>query len=154
MAYDRRLRFDVRVDTDVSPQHMEVTTGSDGVVHFDGVGCAHLPRGGDLNVSWIASGGVFVPVKDATAGTGSYAAEAGTSSTRPRARSRRDDGRLILDFDFAYNPSCAYDAASACPLAPAGNTLTRSLPAGELNAAAGARRGSALQCPSPLRIFL
>jgi hypothetical protein len=43
-----------------------------------------------------------------------------------------DDGRLILDFNFAYNPSCAYDAAWACPLAPAGNTLSRPLRAGEL----------------------
>ena len=43
-----------------------------------------------------------------------------------------EGGRLVLDFNFAYNPSCAYDPAWACPLAPAGNTLSRPLQAGEL----------------------
>ena len=27
------------------------------------------------------------------------------------------DGRLVLDFNFAYNPSCSYDPAWVCPLA-------------------------------------
>ena len=133
-AYDPRLRFDLTVDTDVPPQHMEVTTGSDGVAHFDRIGCAHLPGGGDLDVWWLASygGGVFVPVKDGTAGTASYGGGRYLIDTAKGADLGGDDGRLILDFNFAYNPSCAYDAAWACPLAPAGNTLTRSLLAGEL----------------------
>ena len=49
-----------------------------------------------------------------------------------------DEGRLILDFNFAYNPSCAYDPGWACPLAPAGNTLATPLLAGELLPAPGA----------------
>jgi uncharacterized protein (DUF1684 family) len=38
---------------------------------------------------------------------------------------------LVLDFNFAYNPSCAYDPAWACPLAPAGNTVRAEIPVGE-----------------------
>lgn len=38
---------------------------------------------------------------------------------------------VVLDFNFAYNPSCAYDPAWACPLAPAGNTVDVPIPVGE-----------------------
>ena len=41
-------------------------------------------------------------------------------------------GTIVLDFNFAYNPSCAYDPAWACPLAPPGNVLTVPGPVGEL----------------------
>ena len=46
---------------------------------------------------------------------------------------RDESGRttLVLDLNFAYNPSCAYDPAWACPLAPAGNTTQVALPVGE-----------------------
>jgi uncharacterized protein len=133
-AYDPRLRFDVTVDTEVSPKHMEVSTGSDGVARFDRIGCAHLPGGGDLDVWWLGSygGGVFVPVKDGTAGTATYGGGRYLIDTAKGADLGGGEGRLVLDFNFAYNPSCAYDPAWACPLAPPGNTLRRSLLAGEL----------------------
>src|SRR5947208_1993953 len=41
------------------------------------------------------------------------------------------NGRLVLDFNFSYNPSCAYDRRWVCPLAPAGNRLTVAVKAGE-----------------------
>jgi uncharacterized protein len=41
------------------------------------------------------------------------------------------DGRLVLDFNFAYNPSCSYDPRWICPLAPPGNTLTVPVRGGE-----------------------
>lgn len=133
-AYDPRLRFDVIVDTDVPPRHMEAATGSDGIVPFDRIGRARLPGGGDLDVWWLGSygGGIFVPVKDGTAGTATYGGGRYLIDTVKGADLGGDAGRLILDFNFAYNPSCAYDPAWACPLAPAGNTLERPLLAGEL----------------------
>ncbi len=42
------------------------------------------------------------------------------------------DDTLIIDFNFAYNPSCVYDEAWACPLPQAGNTVTAEIPVGEL----------------------
>jgi uncharacterized protein (DUF1684 family) len=133
-AYDPRLRFDVTVDTDVPAKHIEVATGSDGVVPFDRIGRAHLPGGGDLDVWWLGSygGGVFVPVKDATAGTATYGGGRYLIDTVKGADLGGDEGRLILDFNFAYNPSCAYGPEWACPLPPPGNIVTRSLLAGEL----------------------
>ena len=133
-AYDPLLRFDVSVDTDVPRKHLRVATGTDGIVGFDRIGCAHLPGGGDLDVWWLAAygGGVFVPVKDASAGSATYGGGRYLIDTVKGADLGGGDGRLLLDFNFAYNPSCAYDPAWACPLAPAGNTLARSLLAGEL----------------------
>lgn len=143
-AYDPQLRFDVLVDTDVPPRHMELPTGSDGIVPFDRIGIAHLPRYGDLDVWWLGSygGGVFVPVKDSSAGVTSYGGGRYLIDTVKGADLGGDDGRLILDFNFAYNPSCAYDPAWACPLAPAGNTLSRPLPAGELVPSSQASEGA------------
>jgi uncharacterized protein len=133
-AYDPRLRFDVAVDTGVPPEQLKMATGTDGIVRFDRIGTAHLPGLGDLDVWWLASygGGVFVPVKDASAGTASYGGGRYLFDTAKGADLGGDDGRLVLDFNFAYNPSCAYDPAWACPLAPAGNTLARPVLAGEL----------------------
>ena len=133
-AYDPRLRFEVTVDTDVPALHLEIGTGSDGIVPFDRIGRAHLPGGGDLDVWWLGSygGGLFLPVKDATAGTATYGGGRYLIDTVKGADLGGDRDRLILDFNFAYNPSCAYDPAWACPLAPAGNTLSRPLQAGEL----------------------
>ncbi len=150
--YDPALRFEITIDTDVPPRHMEVSTGSDGIARFDRIGCAHLPGdadatggdagGGDLDVWWLASygGGVFVPVKDATSGTATYGGGRYLIDTVKGADLGGGEGRLILDFNFAYNPSCAYDPAWACPLAPAGNTLRRALLAGELMPQPGAPR--------------
>jgi hypothetical protein len=133
-AYDPDLRFEVTVDTDVPPLHLEIGTGSDGIVPFDRIGRAHLPGGGDLDVWWLGSygGGLFLPVKDATAGTATYGGGRYLIDTVKGADLGGDRNRLVLDFNFAYNPSCAYDPAWACPLAPAGNILARPLPAGEL----------------------
>ena len=41
------------------------------------------------------------------------------------------DGRLILDFNFAYHPSCHYNPMWACPLAPPSNRLAIPVEAGE-----------------------
>jgi uncharacterized protein len=133
-AYDPGLRFEVAVDTDVPPKHMDVATGTDGIVRFDRIGRVDLPGGGGLDVWWLAGygGGVFVPVKDATAGKSSYGGGRYLLDTVKGADLGGHHGRLILDFNFAYNPSCAYDPAWSCPLAAPGNTLTRPLLAGEL----------------------
>ena len=40
-------------------------------------------------------------------------------------------GRLVIDFNFAYNPLCAYDPSWSCPLAQPGNTVREEIPVGE-----------------------
>ena len=43
----------------------------------------------------------------------------------------RESGTAVLDFNFAFNPSCSYDARWACPLAPSANRLPIPVTAGE-----------------------
>ena len=135
-AYQPRLRFEVAVDTDAKPVRWEVPTATDGVVPFTRIGVLHLPAVGDLDVWWLESygGGVFVPVKDALAGARTYGGGRYLLDTVKGADLGGDvrDGWLVVDLNFAYNPSCAYSPSWTCPLAPAGNTVAVPLPVGEL----------------------
>jgi uncharacterized protein len=135
-GYDPALRFVLEVDTDVPAEHLEVATATDGTVPFDRIGRLHLPGLGDLDVWWLGSygGGVFVPVKDASAGTATYGGGRYLLDTVKGADLGGDaaGGMLVVDLNFAYNPSCAYDPAWQCPLAPPGNVLPVAVRAGEL----------------------
>ena len=135
-AYDAALRWELAVDTDVAPHRLEVVTATDGVVPFERIGRLHLPAHGDLDVWWLDSygGGLFVPLKDRTAGRLSYGAGRYLLDSVKGADLGGDvrNGVVVVDLNFAYNPSCAYDPAWACPLAPPGNTLAVEVIAGEL----------------------
>ena len=134
--YDPALRFHARVDTDVPAHRMEVPTTTDGVVPFERVGRVHLAVG-DLDVWWLDSygGGIFVPVKDRLAGRLTYGGGRYLIDSVKGADlgGSIEDG-LVIDLNFAYNPSCAYDSQWSCPLAPPGNTVAAALEAGELMA--------------------
>jgi uncharacterized protein (DUF1684 family) len=139
--YDPALRFEPRVDADVEPLRFQVPTATDGVVPFSRIGVVHLPDLGDLDVWWLDSygGGVFLPVRDALAGTATYGGGRYLLDTVKGADLGGDvrDGVLIVDLNFAYNPSCAYDPAWVCPLAPPGNRLAAPIRGGELITAKG-----------------
>lgn len=112
------------------------TGGEDGVVHYRRVGRLATPWG-SLTLFWIAAygGGLFLPFRDATAptvtyGGGRYLCDT-VKGTFGRGLTVRSSTRVRLDFDYAYNPSCAYDPRWACPLAPAENRLTVRIEAGE-----------------------
>jgi uncharacterized protein (DUF1684 family) len=51
--------------------------------------------------------------------------------THGRGLELRPDGGVQLDFNYAYNPSCAYDPRWACPLAPEENRVDAEIRAGE-----------------------
>lgn len=132
--YDPALRFHVAVDTDIEPARIEVSTGTDGIVPFDRVGVVHLPGVGDVDVWWLASygGGIFVPIRDTRHDGATYPGGRYVLDTVKGADLGGDDGFLVVDLNFAYNPSCAYDPAWACPLAPPGNVVPVPVTAGEL----------------------
>lgn len=133
--YDPAWRFEVEVERDVAPAHLEVQTGTDGLVRFERLGVAPLPGVGSLDVWWLSAygGGVFVPLKDGSAGRTTYGGGRYLLDTVKGADLGGSalEGRLVLDLNFAYNPSCAYDPAWACPLAPPGNVLAGAVAAGE-----------------------
>jgi uncharacterized protein (DUF1684 family) len=133
-AYDAGWRFEVEVRP-AAPLRLELDTGTDGVVPFERLAVAEIPGVGSLDVWRLASygGGVFVPVKDASAGGtgGTYGGGRYLVDTVKGADLGSHDGSLVLDFNFAYNPSCAYDPRWACPLAQPGNSVGVEIPVGE-----------------------
>ncbi len=131
--YDPAARFVVPV-TAAEPAHLDVPTATDGIVPFDRVGTVTLPGLGTLDVWWLGSygGGLFVPVKDTTAGGTTYGGGRYLIDTVKGADLGGTGDDLVIDLNFAYHPSCAYDEAWACPLAPPGNVLAEAVNAGEL----------------------
>ncbi len=69
---------------------------------------------------------LFVPFRDQTSGHDTYGA--GRYIDLPY---RGDDAEYLLDFNLAYNPSCAYSPAYDCPYPPPGNRLGVAVEAGE-----------------------
>ncbi|MGI9615356.1 MAG: DUF1684 domain-containing protein [Acidimicrobiales bacterium] len=102
-------------------------------VRFDRLGVEYR-----LGLYWLRSygGGLFVPFRDATNGEATYGAGRYVIDTAKGAdlglRGGRDGAdELLLDFNFAYHPSCAWDPRWQCPLAPVENHLDVAVTAGE-----------------------
>ena len=135
--YDAAWRFEVTL-LDADEASFVATTGTDGDVGFERIGRVELPDTGSLDVWRLTSygGGLFVPVRDASAGRpgGTYGGGRYLLDTIKGADLGAGSAPdpLVIDFNFAYNPSCAYDPAWACPLAPVGNVLPVTVPVGEL----------------------
>ena len=73
----------------------------------------------------LASGALFLPFQDANAGGETYGAG------RYLEALERAGGRLLVDFNYAYNPYCAYSDDYVCPLPPTENWLKAAIRAGE-----------------------
>jgi hypothetical protein len=134
-SYDSRLRFVTELDAVTEPARYEIQTGPAEVTRIRQAGWVELPDpiGGRLAVWWLEQygGGIFIPFRDATAGSATYGAGRYLLDTAKGADLGLDDGRLVLDFNFGYHPSCRYDPAWQCPLAPPENRLTAPIEAGE-----------------------
>ena len=114
----------------------DVPSSTGEVMSFERIGVARFALGDapcELELYWLVGygGGLFVPFADATAGEETYGAGRYLLDTVKGADLGTHDGRLVLDFNLAYNPSCAYDPRWACPLAPPANRLPVAVGAGE-----------------------
>ena len=113
------------------------TGGEDGTVRYRRLGRVATPWG-ELTLLWILAygGGLFLPFRDATSGHATYGGGRYLTDTVKgtfgRGVTLLGDTTVRLDFDYAYNPSCAYDSRWACPLPPVENWLTAPIEAGEL----------------------
>jgi len=121
----------------------EVPSSDGATMAFERIGVARFALGGaagELELYWLTAygGGLFVPFADATAGTDTYGAGRYLLDTVKGADLGASDGRLVLDFNFAYNPSCSYDPRWSCPLAPPPNRLPIAVRMGERHVSAGA----------------
>ncbi|MFA6965317.1 DUF1684 domain-containing protein [Bosea sp. (in: a-proteobacteria)] len=139
-AYDPALRFTVGMSPAIEREAIELEAGKDGTVTLIPFAMTiglEAPLGKELTLYWIDGygGGVFLPFGDATNGRESFAGGRYLLDTIKSADlGSHEDGRLILDFNFSYYPSCAYSEAWVCPLSPIENRLPVEIRGGERNA--------------------
>jgi uncharacterized protein len=131
--YDAGLRFEAELQPAAAAQ-VEIPTATDGTVRLSRIGTVTLGDVGRLDVWWLAGygGGVFLPLRDGSAGRTTYGGGRYLLDTVKGADLGGDDARLVVDLNFAYHPSCTYDPRWSCPLAPEGNRTAAPVPAGEL----------------------
>ena len=151
---DPELRFEVAVAPDAAPPEpaegglaalggglgiaMDLPVSAGGTMSFSRIGHVEVPFAEGprrLGVYWMAgyAGGIFLPFRDATSGDETYAAGRYLLDSAKSADLGGDPARgtLTLDFNFAFQPSCAFDPKWACPLAPPENRLDIPVRAGE-----------------------
>ncbi|HEU4487972.1 MAG TPA: DUF1684 domain-containing protein [Actinomycetota bacterium] len=114
----------------------DIPTSGEQAMRFSRCGIATFELEGEaqeLELYWLDAygGGLFLPFRDATSGEATYGAGRYLLDTVKGADLGTTGDRLILDFNFAYNPSCAYDPRWVCPLAPPSNRLSVGVTAGE-----------------------
>lgn len=93
----------------------------EGVIHFNiaGQALSLLARGNP------DEGDLFVMFRDATNSAETYGSGRYLSVAAPK------DGQIVIDFNRAYNPPCAFTPYATCPLPPAQNHLPVAILAGE-----------------------
>jgi uncharacterized protein (DUF1684 family) len=141
--YDASLRFELPVVADEPAAEqaapaLELPVSAGGTMSFTRIGWLDVPFAAGsrrLALYWMAgyAGGLFLPFRDATNGhetygAGRYLLDAAKSADLGGDADRRT---LILDFNFSFQPSCAFDPKWACPLAPRENWLDIPIRAGE-----------------------
>jgi uncharacterized protein (DUF1684 family) len=133
-AYDPALRMQASV-VPAPREQREIATSGEHPYSFTRFARAQFELGGPqtLDLHWLDGygGGVFLSFADATSGKETYGACRYLLDTVKGADLGETNGRLILDFNFSYNPSCAYDPRWVCPLAPPGNRLAVPVRGGE-----------------------
>jgi uncharacterized protein len=129
--YDPALRFLAEVHP-AEPERRAIGSGGEEPVFFTRFATARFD-GRELELYWLDAygGGLFLPFRDATSGDETYGAGRYLLDTVKGADLGTADGKLVLDFNFAYQPSCSYDPRWACPLSPPVNRLAEAVRAGE-----------------------
>lgn len=146
-SYDPASR--VLADAEPAPgEHFEIVLREDGALRLARLAWLRFEVGGrpaGLALYQVIGygGGLFLPFRDGTAGTDSYGGGRYLIDTVKHADLGLEGGRIVLDFNFAYHPSCAYGPRWDCPLAPPDNRLEIRIEAGERLPDAGWRAARA-----------
>lgn len=132
--YDPSLRIEALLLAPTDQRELAVQT-SDGEIRMSLIGRVELPARlhAEVDVWWLEQygGGLFLPLRDGTAGKGSYGAGRYLLDTAKGADLGGGRTSLTLDLNFLYHPSCRYSARWSCPLAPEGNRIQAPVEAGE-----------------------
>lgn len=134
--YDPAWRVVGTIDSTVQKETFIIHLLADGEFRYTRIARVHFNVQGTkatLSLYWIEGygGGLFLPFQDASNGRTTYSGGRYLYDTIKAADLSRDVNELMLDFNYAYNPSCAYNEQWVCPLSPAENRLAVAILAGE-----------------------
>jgi uncharacterized protein (DUF1684 family) len=121
------LRLELPVEVYADQDTIEMQTSDGGVRSYQRYGrIAFEVEGQEASLTLYRSQlGFFLPFVDALAGKETYPAG------RYVEPEQLEDGRFLVDFNYAYNPSCAYNESYSCPMTPFENRLRVPIRAGE-----------------------
>lgn len=125
---DIAWRFEVAMETENAPVDIESSTGASS--RYPGAGMVEIPFDqGPVQMTVLRGeeDEMYIPFRDLTSGVSTYGAG------RYVGVEQAADGGLVVDFNKATNPYCAYDEDFSCPLPPPGNALPFPVTAGELD---------------------
>ncbi len=134
--YDPAWRLVGKIDYQVSRESFRLDLAADDFLQITRIARVSFTwSGGDVPLSlyWLEgyAGGLFLPFRDATNGTETYGGGRYLYDTIKGADLGVQNNQMVLDFNFAYNPSCAYNDRWACPLPPRENQISFPVAAGE-----------------------
>jgi hypothetical protein len=135
--HDPALSVHARLEPDPEAAPTEVPRSGEGPgMAFSRIGWVGFVVNGAeqrLAVYWLNeyAGGIFIPFRDATSGRETYGGGRYLWDSAKGADLGSEGDTLVLDFNFAYHPSCVYDERWSCPLAPQENWLSVPIAAGE-----------------------
>ncbi|MBK5107436.1 MAG: DUF1684 domain-containing protein [Anaerolineales bacterium] len=134
--YDPAYRFLLPIEPLKGQEKVTINLQDDGPTLLIPFGQVSFALSGEpvcLTLYWIRAygGGIFLPFEDSTNGNETYSGGRYLLDTLKGADLGREGDRLVIDFNFAYNPSCAYNSRWHCPLPPPDNQLAVPIPAGE-----------------------
>ncbi len=140
VAYFRHrpeLALKARLEPDPDAPALDVPRSGEGLgLPFERIGWVSFAVDGipcRLSVFWLNeyAGGIFIPFRDGTSGGETYGGGRYLWDSAKGADLGATDEELVLDFNYAYHPSCVYDPIWSCPLAPRENWLTVPIEGGE-----------------------
>ncbi len=134
--YDPDWRVIGKLNTDVVPETLSMWLLSDGEFRYTRVACIDFTVKGiraSLSLFWVEGygGGIFLPFKDTTNSQTTFGGGRYLYDTIKGADLGVHTTSIVLDFNYAYNPSCAYNSDWVCPLSPPENRLPFGVTAGE-----------------------
>lgn len=133
--YEPVLRFELPLLRAPETAKHAIPTGGEDSTTLRAIGRIEIPEpvNGILTVWWLEQygGGLFLPLRDATAGSTTYGGGRYLLDSAKGADLGGTLGTLVIDLNFLYHPSCRYSSQWQCPLAPAENTVAFAVQAGE-----------------------
>jgi uncharacterized protein (DUF1684 family) len=134
--YDPTWRLASTIDRSVDRETFTATLAADDEFRYTRVArVSFIVRGKQavLSLFWFEGygGGLFLPFRDTSNGDTIYSGGRYLYDTIKGADLSTNAGEFTLDFNYAYNPSCAYNEQWVCPLPPAENRLPFAVRAGE-----------------------